>query len=74
MAFVSWGEQKTSNSARSNVWRIGGTEVRDVIETLIRQIWQDIEGIELAQKFKVMTYYEAMKLVSIYSALLRQRL
>ncbi|KAJ7937263.1 hypothetical protein B0H13DRAFT_2302978 [Mycena leptocephala] len=62
MAFVSWGEQKTSNSARSNVWRIGGTEVRDVIETLVRQIWQDIEGIELAQKFKVMTYYEAMKL------------
>ncbi|KAJ7781480.1 tRNA synthetases class II-domain-containing protein [Mycena metata] len=36
--------------------------VRDVIETLMRKIWQDIEGIELAQKFKVMTYYEAMKL------------
>ncbi|KAJ6539131.1 tRNA synthetases class II-domain-containing protein [Mycena capillaripes] len=62
MAFVSWGEQKTANSACSNVWRIGGTEVRDVIETLIRKIWQDIEGIELPPKFKVMTYYEAMKL------------
>jgi len=62
MAFVSWGEQNTSNSNRSNVWRIGGTEVRDVIETLIRKIWQDVEGVELAQKFKVMTYYEAMKL------------
>ncbi|KAF7355121.1 AA-TRNA-LIGASE-II domain-containing protein [Mycena sanguinolenta] len=61
MAFVSWGEQKTSTS-RSNVWRIGGTEVRDVVETLVRKIWQDVEGIELASKFKVMTYAEAMKL------------
>ncbi|KAF8211353.1 tRNA synthetases class II-domain-containing protein [Mycena galopus ATCC 62051] len=59
MAFVSWGE---STSARSNAWRIGGTEVRDVIETLVRKIWQDIEGIELPSKFKVMTYSEAMKL------------
>ncbi|KAJ7086667.1 hypothetical protein C8R44DRAFT_820746 [Mycena epipterygia] len=62
MAFVSWGEQHTSNSPRSNAWRIGGTEVREVIETLIRKIWQDVEGIDLAQPFKVMTYYEAMKL------------
>ncbi|KAF7352982.1 AA-TRNA-LIGASE-II domain-containing protein [Mycena venus] len=62
MAFVSWGEQNTSNSNRSNIWRIGGTEVRDVVETLVRKIWQDVEGIELPQKFKVMTYYEAMKL------------
>ncbi|KAJ7699863.1 tRNA synthetases class II-domain-containing protein [Mycena rosella] len=62
MAFVSWGEQQASTSAISNVWRIGGTEVRDVIETLIRKIWQDVEGIELPSNFKVMTYYEAMKL------------
>ncbi|KAJ6516116.1 tRNA synthetases class II-domain-containing protein, partial [Mycena sanguinolenta] len=61
MAFVSWGEQSTSTS-RSNVWRIGGTEVREVIETLVRKIWQDVEGIELPSKFKVMTYTEAMKL------------
>ncbi|KAJ6599291.1 hypothetical protein DFH09DRAFT_1243695 [Mycena vulgaris] len=62
MAFVSWGEQHTSHSANSNVWRIGGSEVRDVIEALIRKIWQDVEGIELARNFKVMTYHEAMKL------------
>ncbi|KAJ7179338.1 hypothetical protein C8R46DRAFT_1211911 [Mycena filopes] len=61
MAYVSWGEQNSSGP-RSNVWRIGGTEVREVIETLMRKIWQDFEGVELAQKFKVMTYYEAMKL------------
>ncbi|KAJ7368073.1 tRNA synthetases class II-domain-containing protein [Mycena albidolilacea] len=60
MAFVSWGEQNTA--IRSNAWRIGGTEVRDVIESLIRKIWQDIEGIQLPSKFKVMTYHDAMRL------------
>ncbi|KAJ7667786.1 tRNA synthetases class II-domain-containing protein [Mycena polygramma] len=59
MAFVSWGEQKTSTS---DVWRIGGSEVRDVIEMLIRKIWRDVEAIELPQNFKVMTYFQAMKL------------
>ncbi|KAJ7499145.1 tRNA synthetases class II-domain-containing protein [Mycena latifolia] len=63
MAFVSWGEQPNFTSARSNVWRIGGAEVRDVIEKLIRKIWQDVEGIELPETFKVMTYYEAMRLI-----------
>ncbi|KAK7061532.1 aa-TRNA-ligase-II domain-containing protein [Favolaschia claudopus] len=62
MAFVSWGKQGISTSPCSDVWRIGGNEVRDVVETLIRKIWQDLEGIELAPRFKVMTYYEAMKL------------
>ncbi|KAJ7774320.1 tRNA synthetases class II-domain-containing protein [Mycena maculata] len=57
MAFVSWGARNTSDS-----WRIGGTEVRDVIETLVRKIWKDVEGTELPQKFKVMTYQTAMKL------------
>lgn len=60
MAFVSWGEQHPSS--RSNTWRIGGAEVREVIETIVRKIWQDVEGIELAETFKVMTYHEAMKL------------
>ncbi|KAJ6510026.1 tRNA synthetases class II-domain-containing protein [Mycena vitilis] len=59
MAFVSWGEQKTPTS---DVWRMGGSEVRDVIETLIRKIWRDVEEIDLPQNFKVMTYFEAMKL------------
>jgi aspartyl-tRNA synthetase len=66
MAFVSWGEQNTA--IRSNAWRIGGTEVRDVIESLIRKIWQDIEGIQLPSKFKVMTYHDAMRLVSLLSS------
>jgi aspartyl-tRNA synthetase len=63
MAFVSWGNQPPSNSARSNIWRIGGTEVREVVEALIQKIWQDVEGVELATNFTVMAYHDAMKLV-----------
>ncbi|PFH52689.1 hypothetical protein AMATHDRAFT_74143 [Amanita thiersii Skay4041] len=55
MAFVSWGD---SNSIDG--WRIGGTEVRDVVERLIRTIWLEIEGIQLSDSFRVMSYYEAM--------------
>ncbi|KAJ7068069.1 tRNA synthetases class II-domain-containing protein [Mycena amicta] len=55
MAFVSWGERDTS-------WRIGGSEVRDVTESLVRAIWRQVLDIELAPEFKVMTYHNAMKL------------
>jgi len=62
MAFVSWGSPYISSSSpSSDIWRIGGGEVRDVIETLIRKIWQDIEGLDLSGQFPVMTYYDAMK-------------
>lgn len=79
MAFVSWGDPKNASSpdhpsnhpsSRSNSWRnshswrIGGGEVRDVVETLVRTIWHQVEGIELPPKFKVMTYHEAMTRVS----------
>ncbi|KAJ7507537.1 tRNA synthetases class II-domain-containing protein [Mycena galericulata] len=59
MAFVSWGKKAPSSS---DTWRIGGAEVRNVIETLICKIWQELEGVELPKKFKVMTYYDSMKL------------
>ncbi|KAJ6629211.1 hypothetical protein B0H10DRAFT_2160656 [Mycena sp. CBHHK59/15] len=61
MAFVSWGDNHASTSSHSDVWRIGGSEVRDVAEMLIQRIWQDVEGMELPRRFKVMTYAEAMK-------------
>lgn len=70
MAFVSWGNTDQivpadSISCRSSdVWRIGGSEVRGVVEDLIRKIWQKVEGVELPQGFKVMTYYDAMTRVS----------
>ncbi|KAE9399020.1 hypothetical protein BT96DRAFT_965777 [Gymnopus androsaceus JB14] len=59
MAYVSWGPTG-SNSECSNNWRIGGSEVRDVVETIIKKIWKEIENVELSSRFPVMTYYEAM--------------
>lgn len=60
MAFVSWGASGSSTSSQSDVWRIGGREVRDIVETLMRTIWQNVEGISLPECFPVMTYHEAM--------------
>jgi aspartyl-tRNA synthetase len=62
MAFVSWGDDIHS----TNVWRIGGCEVRETIETLIRKIWKDVEGLDLPETFNVMTYHEAMTCVNDY--------
>jgi aspartyl-tRNA synthetase len=58
MAFVSWGVD--SNIFSSNAWRVGGHEVRVVIERLVRRIWQKVEEITLPSSFRVITYNEAM--------------
>ncbi|PPQ81316.1 hypothetical protein CVT24_001338 [Panaeolus cyanescens] len=61
MAFVSWGDSISAQSADSNnLWRIGGTEIRDVIEKLVQKIWRDVEGQQIPETFNVMTYHEAM--------------
>lgn len=59
MAFVSWGEQSSDESQRSD-WRIGGQEVRDVVEKIICRIWKDGEGVDLPERLPVMTYADAM--------------
>ncbi|KAI6106741.1 tRNA synthetases class II-domain-containing protein [Pisolithus croceorrhizus] len=41
-------------------WQIGGHEVRAVVESLIRNIWQQVENVALPSSFDVMTYAEAM--------------
>lgn len=68
MAFVSWGDSEASYAADSNMWRIGGGEVRDVVEALIRRVWKEVEGGTLPERFKVMTYHEAMTRVSCLSS------
>lgn len=60
MAWVSWGDHPSHGRPDSDGWRIGGREVREIIEYLIRRIWTTVEGIELPESFKVMTYEEAM--------------
>ncbi|RDX53189.1 hypothetical protein OH76DRAFT_1433214 [Lentinus brumalis] len=57
MAWVSWGNDL---AAPDDPWRIGGHEVRDTVETIVRKIWRKFEGRELEDRFKVMTYDEAM--------------
>ncbi|TCD71341.1 hypothetical protein EIP91_011112 [Steccherinum ochraceum] len=65
MAWVSWGPPTPVSDSIpvdgfSREWRIGGTEVKDVIEALIRKIWHQVEGVTLPTLFPVMTYAEAM--------------
>ncbi|KAH7887947.1 hypothetical protein F5I97DRAFT_2013398 [Phlebopus sp. FC_14] len=62
MAFVSWGSPPHSGRSpkSDDGWRIGGHEVCAVTESLIRNIWQQVEGVSLPSSFKVMTYNEAM--------------
>jgi aspartyl-tRNA synthetase len=60
MAFVSWGNPNPDGDP----WQIGGQEVRDIVEDLIRTIWARMEKISLPDRFKVMTYREAMCRVS----------
>ncbi|KAI0347317.1 hypothetical protein BDW22DRAFT_1387456 [Trametopsis cervina] len=61
MAWVSWGDSDRQPAAgQPDNWRIGGREVREIIEAVIRKIWYGIEGVELPMTFKVITYAEAM--------------
>jgi aspartyl-tRNA synthetase len=60
MGFVSGG---TTEAERAAGWRIGGGQVRRVVEGLIARIWKDIEGVDVlgsAGEFPVMRYHEAM--------------
>lgn len=69
MAFVSWGRRHhdgTESGAKPDTedgWRIGGQEVREVVEDIIRAIWSKVEDVELPDRFRVMTYNEAMSRV-----------
>ncbi|KAI0786332.1 tRNA synthetases class II-domain-containing protein [Abortiporus biennis] len=64
MAWVSWGDPHSPDTTQlprfTEEWRIGGREVKDIIENLIRTIWYEVEGIELPKSFKIMSYEEAM--------------
>jgi aspartyl-tRNA synthetase len=55
LAFVSWAP----DPARPD-WRIGGAQVRDVVEALVSTVWRRTLGIELPRPFRVLTYAEAM--------------
>ncbi|CAE6434487.1 unnamed protein product [Rhizoctonia solani] len=56
MAFIGWGDDNDVGDG----WRIGGREVKNVVEGLIRKIWKGVLGIELEEGFRVMHYADAM--------------
>lgn len=63
MSFVQ-GQPVTSKEARD--WTLGGVEIRDVIENMVRAIWKaagrETELSDISQDgFQVMTYDEAMR-------------
>lgn len=66
MAFVSWGGTAPDalTLVGSDKWRIGGSEVRNVVENIIRKVWLQMEDISLEDSFRVMTYHNAMTRVS----------
>lgn len=64
MAFVS-GSAKEDESGMRSTWRIGGSEVREVVEGLIKRIWKEVEGQDLPGWFRVMPYDVAMDVVSL---------
>lgn len=71
MAFVSWsppsvshGEQQRAavdGYADDQQWRIGGSEIRNVVENIIREVWKTALGVELPPTLGVMTYRMAME-------------
>ncbi|KAG8903201.1 hypothetical protein FRB99_003613 [Tulasnella sp. 403] len=61
MAFTSWGPRAEAETSSADAWSIGGTEVRDTIEEIIRDVWQKSLGVTLPGRFPVLSYREAMK-------------
>ena len=71
MAFVSWSppSPQKAGSSGDDGWRMGGTEVREVVEGLVRRIWEAARGNAgdvPAGGFPVMTYADAMARVSMH--------
>jgi aspartyl-tRNA synthetase len=60
LAFVSWSPRPGDTTG----WRIGGTEVREVIEDLVARVWKETLGVNLPTPFRVITYDDAMARVS----------
>lgn len=64
MAFTSGGVPPAQEGQMRSTWGIGGQEVREVIEGLVKRIWKEVKGVELEGWFRVMPYEVAMDVVS----------
>lgn len=62
MGFVSGSAPADVDGMRST-WRIGGGEVRELVEGLVKRIWKEFKGVALPGWFRVMPYDVAMDVV-----------
>ncbi|KGB77211.3 hypothetical protein CNBG_3049 [Cryptococcus deuterogattii R265] len=61
MGFVSGAaEQPKGEGQMRSTWAIGGQEVREVVEGMIKKIWKEVKGVDLEGWFRVMPYEVAM--------------
>jgi aspartyl-tRNA synthetase len=67
MSFVSGAPQvgDGAEGGMRSTWRIGGGEVREVTEGLVKKIWKEVEGVDLPGWFQVMPYEVAMDVVRL---------
>jgi len=63
MAFASGSAEVVPEGGMRSTWAIGGQEVREVIEGLVKRIWKEVKGVELEGWFRVMPYDVAMDVV-----------
>lgn len=67
MGFVSGAaEQPRGEGEMRSTWAIGGQEVREVVEGMIKKIWKEVKGVDLEGWFRVMPYEVAMDVVSFF--------
>ena len=70
MAFVSGAPEALEEGGMRSTWNIGGQEVREVVEGLVKRIWREIKGVELEGWFRVMPYEVAMDVVCLPPSLI----
>lgn len=68
MAFVSGSSSIPSQSqgGRGDSWGIGGREVKEIVEGVVKKIWKEVKGVDLGE-FRVMPYQVAMDVVRQFS-------
>lgn len=64
MAFTSGSAEQVAEGGMRSTWAIGGQEVREVVEGLVKKVWKEVKGVELEGWFRVMPYDVAMDVVS----------
>jgi aspartyl-tRNA synthetase len=64
MSFVAGAADVAKEGEMRSTWGIGGGEVRELVEGMVKRIWKEVKGEELEGWFRVMPYDVAMDVVS----------